>query len=165
MIGRIGRPVGVRGDVKVYAESCSPERIIGLERIIIRLNSGYRSLRIKGVRQIGGWFRVSIDGIGSPEAAALLSGAEIVVPSSERVTLPGGEYYVDDIVGCLVLSDGGDEVGFVREVWHQPHHDLWVIDGPSGEVFVPAVREFISEVDLNRHRVVVKWVEGLWEKG
>jgi len=161
VIGHIARPFGARGEVKVIVESHDPQRIIGMKRITVRLNSGYRSFGVKVVQQIGGWFRVGLEGVGSPEEAALLSGTDIVVPSSERPDLAGDDYYVDDVIGCLAVSGSGEEVGFVREVMHQEHHDLWVIDGPEGEVLVPAVREFISEVDLDRHRIVVKRVEEL----
>ena len=163
VVGHIARPVGIGGEVKVYVESRDPRRLVGVKRITVSINGGYRSFKVLSVRRMGGWFQLRLEGIHSPEEAAIFSGAEIVIPSSERPALSEDEYYIDDIIGCLVVSEGSDELGFVKEVISQEHHDLWVIESAAGEVLVPAIGEFIREVDLSRHRIVIKWVDGLQE--
>ena len=162
IIGRIARPVGVRGEVKVYSESHEPDRFTGLNEITVRLNESYRRLSVLNTRRTGNFFKISLEGIVNPEDAAVLNGCEIVIDESERLKLPEDEYYVDDLVGMRAVADDGTELGFIQEVLHQDHHDLWVIEGQFGEILVPAIKEFILEIDLNRHCTVIRRVEGLW---
>ncbi len=162
VIGRIARPVGVRGEVKVYSESLNPERLLELEEVTVSLALDYRKFNVLDIRQTGSCFRFALEGINSPEEAAILSGGEIVVPHTDRLSLPEDEYYIDDLIGCRAVSDDGEELGMIKEIWNQGHHDLWIIDGSFGEILVPAVKEFILGINLAEHSIVVKRVEGLW---
>ena len=165
IVGRIARPIGVKGEVKVYADSSHPERMLEFEHLIISTPNGYLKLKVCACVRTGGCFRVSLEGIDTPEQAAEFSGCEIVISGRDKPTLLDGEYYVDDLVGCRAVDDGGTEIGLLREVWHQDHHDIWVIDGYGEEILVPAVKEFILDVDLQQHRVTIKRVKGLWGEG
>ncbi len=161
VIGRIARPVGVKGEVKAVSTSQSPKPVLDLKRVKIRLHNQYRSLRVSRSQLSGKWIRIKFAGINSPEDVAVLNGAEIIIPESERPISEEHEYYVDDLVGCMVVSDTGEDIGFLQEVWHQGHHDIWVIDGIAGEILIPAVKEFILNVDLESHRITINQIEGL----
>ena len=165
IVGRIARPIGVRGEVKVYTESLYPDRIMKFEHLIINTQDGFQKLKVHACERTGNCYRFSLEGIETPEEAAKLSGCEIVIADSERQTLPDGEYYVDDLIGCRAVDDDGAEIGLIREIWQLGHHDIWVIDGFDEEILVPAVKEFILDVDLHRHRVVIKHMKGLWGEG
>ncbi|MBT7617663.1 MAG: 16S rRNA processing protein RimM [Calditrichaeota bacterium] len=161
VIGRIARPVGVKGEAKTVSTSGSPDIILNKSRIVLRFQDQYRSLRVSRSQLTGKWIRLKFVGINTPEEAAVLNGAEIVIPAADRPESDEHEYYVDDLVGCTVIADDGEEIGFLQEVWHQGHHDIWVIDGLGGEVLIPAVKEFILSVDLEKHMITIKRVEGL----
>lgn len=163
VIGRIARPVGVKGEAKAVSTSGSLQHLVDLKTVIIRLQDQFRSLRVSHSEISGKSIRFKFAGINSPEQAAALNGAEIVIPTAERPESEEHEYYVDDLVGCSVITDDGEDIGFVQEVWHQGHHDIWVIDGSVGEILVPAVKEFILNVDLANHQITIKRVEGLWD--
>ena len=162
IIGRIARPIGIQGEIKVYSISHEPNRFTGMREITVRLNERHRRLSVLNTKRTGQFFRLTIEGINNPEEAAILSGCEIVIDESERLKLPDDEYYVDDLVGMRAVADDGTELGFIQEVMHQDHHDLWVIEGQFGEILVPAIKEFILEIDLNRHCTVIRRIEGLW---
>lgn len=161
VIGRIARPVGVKGEAKAVSTSGSPDLILNKNRIVIRSQDQYRSLRVSRSQLTGKWIRLKFDGINTPEDVAVLTGAEIVIPAADRPESDEHEYYVDDLVGCTVIADDGEVIGFLQEVWHQGHHDIWVIDGLAGEVLIPAVKEFILSVDLEKHMITIKRVDGL----
>jgi len=137
--------------------------LLGLEEVTVSLVTDYRKFNVLNIRQTGGCFRFALEGINSPEEAAILSGGEIVVPHTDRSGLPEDEYYIDDLIGCRAVSDDGEELGLIKEIWNQGHHDLWVIDGPFNEILVPAVKEFILGINVDKHSVVIKHVEGLWD--
>jgi 16S rRNA processing protein RimM len=64
-------------------------------------------------------------------------------------------------VGLQVVTDRGRSLGRVREVLHNPANDLWVTDGPEGEVLIPALEDVVTEVDVGAGRAVVREIEGL----
>jgi len=163
-IGRIARPVGVNGDVKVYSISNEPEHLTGLAKITVALPEGFRKLNILRSKRTNNWLRMTLEGIETREDAYLLSGCEIVIASSELPKPSTDEYYIDDLIGCRVIADDDTELGIIKEVMKQGHHDLWVIDGYFGEILVPAVKEYIVKVDVRNHLIVIRRIEGLWEE-
>lgn len=163
VIGRIARPVGVGGEVKVISESAVEARLVGMKSLLIAHNGQCRSFKVGALALNGSWYRIKLSGIDNPETAAYLDGWEIVVGADDRPNLPKGDYYIDDIIGCKVSASDGTDLGWVEEVIQQGHHDIWVVKGGFGEVMVPAVKEFILQVDLSSHKIVVQRVEGLWE--
>ena len=164
VIGSIARPVGVRGDVKAVSTAGHPQRLVDLESVIVGRDNEWSRLTVQAAKLSGKWVKIKFESIDSPEQASRLSGAEIVIPSAERMTLSADEYYVDELIGCSVVSDTGTELGFLVEVMHQAHHDIWVVDGPLGEILFPAVSEHIVSTDVEAHRIEVRYYEGLWDE-
>jgi len=166
IIGIIARPIGTNGEVKVNktSEGC-PRCLYALKsEIIVRLEDQFRKLIITAQSPTSNWVRYKFKGIDTPEDAGLLSGAEIVIPWENRPEKDKDEYYVDDLIGCTVVADDDTELGFLSEVLHFGHHDIWKVDGCFGEVLIPAVKEFIISVDVTSHLIVIRRVEGLWDE-
>ena len=127
----------------------------------VRLDDDYYIFKVSGVKRTADWFRIRFEGIDTPESAAGLTNGEIVVPGAERPALGENEYYIDDLIGCSVTGDDGVEIGFLSGVMQQEHHDIWIVEGAAGEILIPAVHEFIADVDMVRHRITVHQIEGL----
>ncbi|MBC8466084.1 16S rRNA processing protein RimM [bacterium] len=163
VIGRIARPVGLKGEMKITGFSESVQYFLDQNEIILQLPDEFRKIKITNCYPSGKWLRIKAEGVDSPEHASILNGAEIVIPSKERPEKEEGDYYIDDLIGCSVVSDLGDELGFLVEVLHQGHHDLWVVEGGYGEVLIPAVKSYISDVNIEKHLITVKYIEGLWD--
>ncbi len=164
IIGRIARPVGLKGELKAICESVDPARLTRLDNLTIRLSDEYRSFHVIRSQPFSGWCKLLLEGINTPEDASLLASGEIVVSSAQRVPLPENEYFVDDLVGCIVDSDTGQELGILTEIIQMDHHDIWTVEGQFGEILIPAVREFILNVDLTGHRITIRQIEGLWNE-
>jgi 16S rRNA processing protein RimM len=104
---------------------------------------------------------VSFEGVRGRDAAEALRGAYLFVPVSEAPSLPEGEYWTHELVDCEVLTTGGRTLGRLREVIHTSANDVWTVQGPSGEVLIPALRDVVAEVDLGTRRIVVRELPGL----
>ncbi len=164
VIGRIARPVGVKGELKVIMESALPERLLQMQSVLILIGSQVYRFPVEVIGRTAGWYRIKLGGIDNPEDGSILSGCDLVSSEADRPELPIGEYYIDELIGCRVESDDGDYLGLLLEVMSQGHHDIWVVDGDYGEIMVPAVKEFVVDIDLERHRLVVRSVDGLWDR-
>ncbi len=77
-------------------------------------------------------------------------------------TLPPGEHYWFELVGCRVEATSSGEIGTVKEIWETGAHDVLVIERPDGrQVLLPAVREFLREIDVAGRRLVIDEIPGL----
>ena len=161
-IGFIRKPHGLKGYVRVEGLSDAPDRFADLERVGVELKDGRReSLEIeRSIRDGNGW-RMKFRGIDTAEHAERLRGAYIQVPEEAVAPLPLDAYYVFELEGCAVVSDEGEEIGILREVMSLPANDVFVVDTPTGEAMIPAVRDIVVELDPGEDRIVIRKIPGL----
>jgi 16S rRNA processing protein RimM len=164
-IGEIGRPHGVRGEVRVTPLTDHPERFETLETCVLWDEARDRRLpcRIRGARAQGGAIVVALAGYDSPEAVGALTGWLLAVPESEALPPPEGHFYPWQLVGCRVLTEDGRELGSVLRIEGSAAQDLWVVGNERQEHLVPAVAEIVREVDLGGRRIVIRPPDGLLE--
>jgi 16S rRNA processing protein RimM len=104
---------------------------------------------------------VAFEGLSDRNDAERLRGEYLFVPSSDAPSLPEGEFWTHDLVGCDVTTVGGRALGRIREVIHTPANDVWAAQGEEGEVLIPALKDVVAEVNLAERCVVVREVPGL----
>jgi 16S rRNA processing protein RimM len=64
-------------------------------------------------------------------------------------------YYWHDIVGCAVVSEAGEELGTVNDVFRVGEGEVYVAHGPRGELMIPAVSAVVRELNPAAKRIVV----------
>ncbi len=83
----------------------------------------------------------------------------------DEVDLDDGAYFIADLEGLTVIDADGQALGKIREVLTLPSHDVYVIRGKD-EYMIPAVEEFIREVDIEAGVMYVSTIPGMkTEKG
>jgi 16S rRNA processing protein RimM len=164
-IGEIGRPHGVRGEVRVTPLTDHPERFARLRECLLWDEARDRRLpcRIRTARAQGDALVVALAGYDSPEAVRALTGWLLAVPESEVLPAPEGHFYPWQLVGCRVLTEDGREIGSVLRIEGSGAQDLWVVGAAGREHLVPAVADIVREVDLDGRRIVIRPPEGLLE--
>ena len=164
VVARIGRALGVRGDVLIDSRTDEPERRFAVGNRLLVADSD-RTLVIESARDHGSRVCLHFAGIDDRTAAESLTGLllEVERAPGERPEDPD-EYYDDDLLGLAVLTVDGEPVGEVTEVLHLPAQDLFAVRTPdSREVLIPFVSEIVPEVDLDAGRIMIRPPEGLLE--
>lgn len=154
-VGRIARAHGVRGEVSVHRLSEVEERFAGGS--ILRLEDG-RTLTVEHARPHQHRLLVKFEEIADRTEAESFRGELLLIPAEATPEAPKGSYWVHQLVGLEVVTEGGRSLGRIQEVQGNPANDLWVTD--SGAL-IPAVRELVADVDLERGTVVVRELPGL----
>jgi len=162
-IGQITAPHGVRGAVRVYPLSDFPERYRTLRRAFLGDETRPLQVRFRGF--VGRLVILELEGITDRNQAERLRGQYLLVRRSEVHPLPEGYYYDFDIIGLDVVDPEGKPLGRVTGVDHNvPVHDLYLVETAPGKVYaVPAVKEFVKEIDLAGGRMVIQPIPGLLE--
>jgi 16S rRNA processing protein RimM len=101
-------------------------------------------------------------GVDSISEAETLVGSEIQVPRSERAALGSDEFYVSDLIGCMV-TDSGREIGRIKDVqFGGGEAPLLVIEGEK-EYLAPFAAAYIQKIVLEQKRLEMKLPEGMLE--
>lgn len=156
ILGRVVRPHGVRGEVKVacFADSWEPFRGVG--RVWVGPPKGpFRPVGLEHALEQDRTVVMKLAGVETPEAAARLVGYEVTVPRASAPSLPDGIFYHYDILG-LEVWEGDRSLGTVREILETPAHDVYVVRGPAGEWMLPATRAHIRRIDLAAGRIEIE---------
>ena len=153
IIGKVGAPHGVKGEVKIIPMTDFPERFDGMTRCFIC----DRLITIKGVRHQKNHVLMIFDGIAKREDAAALTGTFVSVDRSEAMPLKEGEYYPADIIGLSVEETDGTILGVVTDVIRTGSNDVYVVSlpGRSEDVLVPALKKVVREISIEDGRMVV----------
>ncbi len=157
-VGVIVRPHGVRGEVRVRPTTDRPEVFDKLEEVLVgRAGQPSRRLRIEGARMHQGVILVKFKGIDNREAAEELRSAELCIRRADSVPLKPDEFLVADVIGLEVVTTQGERVGPVLEVLATGAHDVYVTE----RGMIPAVSEFVKEIDLAGGKMVIEPQPGL----
>ena len=105
MIGRIGRPHGVRGAVRARPSGPTLAEIAVGESVEVRPAGGPpRTLVLASRAGTADGPILTFDGVTSREEAAALTGAELAVPGERVPPIEDPDtFLVSDLVGCRVL--------------------------------------------------------------
>lgn len=170
MIGRIGRPHGVGGEVVVKIRTDEPERrfVEGATIVAERERDGTRrSLVLESMRPQNDDLLVCFAGIDDRTAAEDIGGSLLMadVPIADRPD-DEDEFYDHQLIGLSAFDSDGAHLGEVREVLHLPLQDaLSVVDAGGRELLFPFVAEIVTDVrvtDANGPgRVTITPPEGL----
>lgn len=149
-IGRILKPRGLKGELKLEAYSGMPERFSGLKFLKID-GTEYRVLKLSAE---GSFAYVFLEGIDAFEKADKLRGKEISAKRAELPPPPEGRFYIVDMLGLEVYA-GGEKVGELEDVLQYGSADVYVIRSKDGTISVPAIKELVKETDLENGRLVL----------
>jgi len=166
VLGRVVGAHGLRGMVRVKWLGDGPDNLMQLREL--RLGRTPDDERAQAYEVNGrmpgrpGEVRIGLEGIGDRDAAQALRGRFVLVDSRDLATLPAGEHYWYELVGCRVETGSGEPIGTVKEIWETGAHDVLVIEGTDGRRrLLPAVSEFLREVDVADRRLVIEAIPGL----
>ncbi len=155
--GLVLKPKGLKGELKVQPVTDFPESFLKRKHLYIGRNPGEAvSRKVVSARLYQGFAWIVLDGIGSREEAEAVAGYRLYVTEAELEPLPGDRAYLHELIGLEVQDEAGNRVGRVRDVLSMPAHDVYDIETAGASVLVPAVDEFVEEIDLRKGVMVVR---------
>jgi 16S rRNA processing protein RimM len=152
-------PFALEGFVKIRSLSGEIEHLLKLSSVALRGKAGERVYEIEAARVIEGAsanLLVKFRNIDTPEQAAALTGAEILLPRSEAAPLGAGEYYVEDLKGLRVTGCDGREFGVVTGIIDGGGGQLVEARLHTGELkLIPFRNEFLGEISLEKGEIAL----------
>ncbi len=175
IVGRAGRPHGIRGEVVIGVRTDEPDLRFAVGAAVDVGSSpdgddppGRAPLRVASARWHSGQLLVGFAGITDRTAASELTGSWLSVDSSQLPAVSSPDEFRDhDLIGLSVRTPVGEAVGVVTDVLHHGQ-DLLVVrrpahDGP--DYLVPFVHAIVPEVDVAAGVIVIDPPPGLLDLG
>lgn len=163
VIAEILRERGNRGEVLVTSLSDVPGRIENLKKATVRLPDGTDvQVEIEKAWIHGEHWVLKFAAVDSISDAQRFRSSELWVPQEERGTLPVGEYFQSDLLGCVLRDERtGLDIGKIRGFQKYGGPLLLELDVEGREVLVPFVPEICPKVDLQAKTIGAILPDGL----
>ena len=164
-IGTLARPHGIRGEIRVNYYADSLELLRGDVVYLQAGNKPPRKMEIDTVRMHQGTPLIRFVEAPDRTAAEFLRGQTLLIPESALPELDEDEVYLHDMLGLSVVLDAtGQKLGVLDHVLFHGEQELWSILTPEGkEILLPAVPEFVADIDLDTEIIRITPPEGLLE--
>lgn len=157
IVGTIGRPHGLRGEVMVRPRTDRVEERFAVGSTLT-LNEGTLTVTSSSAGQAR--LVVGFAGITDRTGAEALRGLDLWA-AADAEELSSEEYHDTALMGLVAVDPAGAILGEVVEVQHNPAHDLLVVRTEIGDRLVPFVSELVPQVDLEAGRLVINPIPGL----
>jgi 16S rRNA processing protein RimM len=152
VVGLIRGLHGLRGAVRVEVLSDDPGRFEPGNAVF--LEGSQERLTIEEANADGPGLLVRFRERTDRTSVEDLRGRYLEVPSPGEA-LPEGEFYWHQVTGLAVRDLEGGDLGRVVDIFRVGGSEVFVVQGPRGELLVPAVSSVVRELAPEAGRLVV----------
>jgi 16S rRNA processing protein RimM len=189
IVARILRPRGNKGEVAAELLTDFPQRLTELKEVFLGPSDDAGTAEPRPVAVNSCWLSQNhrgqavfhFAGCDSISAAEKYRRWEVFLPIQQRVQLVAGQYFVDDLLGCVVFENCAAAsplasspcsmgtapalLGTVRDVQFTGDEisgtPILVVAAHGGELLIPLAEDICRSIDIVAHRIEVILPEGL----
>ena len=160
--GKIINTHGVIGAVKIDPWCDSPEVLASLKTVYFLKNGEYSQVKLIKASVFKRFVLATLEGINDIDEAARLK-ETVIYAAREDLPLEDGDYFIADLIGLPVIdADSGTVYGTLAGVINTGASDIYEIDTENGQKMMPAVEEFVKNVDTEKG-IFVSVIPGMFD--
>jgi len=160
-IGMITKTHGLKGMMKATSYLVGKYPIKEGDELIIVQNSQNIPWIARAFIAKKGHFFLKLEGIDTVETAQKLIGASVWLSKDRLSPLEEGEYYWADLIGLGVVTETGELLGQIDEIFPTGSNDVYVCRNAGTERFLPGRVDVVKEIDLVKKLMVVRLPAGM----
>lgn len=161
-IGQIVNTYGIKGFLKVVPYTDDITRFEKLNNIYIQTKKSLETVTIEEVKYSKNLVLLKIKEIDDINSAEIYKNCYIKIDRSDAVELPEDSYFIIDLIGVEVITDEGENIGNIIDVFSTGANDVYVVKNELGkQVLLPAIGDVIKNVDIKNKKMIVHLLEGL----
>ncbi|MDX8335358.1 ribosome maturation factor RimM [Candidatus Cetobacterium colombiensis] len=163
-VGRVSGTHHLKGAIKVTSNIDDLEILNG-NKVMVELSSGeIKILTIKKVaHMIDKKWIVEFEELTNKTDAGTIQNAVIKV-RRDILGIEEDEFLANDVIGMKAITESGENIGEVVDIYETAAHDIYVIEDEEFETMIPDVEVFIKKIDFNKREMIVSLIEGMREK-
>jgi 16S rRNA processing protein RimM len=160
-VARILRSQGQKGELRVKFFYLTPADFREFSVVFVGKEGDFREYRVEALIPRGKYSDLKLEGVDSLSQADRLAGLEIGLPEETLTERKKGEFFLFELVGCVVSDGRGQIVGPVKDVLSAGSGDLLVVDREGEEILIPFHESICVAVDIPAKRIRIDPPEGL----
>lgn len=161
-VGVITSTHGVRGEVKVFPTTDDMNRFKKLKNVILDTGKEQKTLNIEHVKFFKNMVILKFKGFDNINDVEMWRQKDLLITRDQAVKLNPDENFIVDLIGLTVMTDAGEKLGVMEDVLQTGANDVYVVKTESGkEVLLPAIKDCILDVDLEKGEMLVHVLDGL----
>ena len=161
-VGVITATHGIRGEVKVFPTTDDPERFLDLETVYLDTGRKKKLLTISSVKFFKQFVILKFKEFDNINDVEPFRKKSLLVTREQAVPLEEDEYFIADLIGLRVITDEDKVLGELTDVLETGANDVYQVTDENGkEILLPAIKDCILSVDLEKGEMKVHILEGL----
>ena len=157
IIGRFGRPHGIKGFVTVHSFTEPRDNIMRYTDWHAFIDNKWQPLKLLNAEVQNKSIITQIEGYPERETVARLTNIEIAVQQEQLVELESGDYYWHQLIGMDVVNSKGEPFGKVTEIIPTGSNDVLVVQGEKRHLIPYLPGQFVLEVNSSQQLITVDW--------
>ena len=161
-IGKVVSTQSNKGEVNVFPLTDSTDRFKNLYTLFLRNSNSRAKFNIEKMRIKENTVILKLKDIENIQEAKMIVGSFLEVERENAVKLPKDTYFLFEIIGLEVYDENNIFLGKVENVISTGSNDVYIVkDKNKKELSIPAIREVVKNIDLEKKRITIKMVDGL----
>ena len=161
-VGQIVNTNGLKGLLKINPFTDDITRFEKLKTIFIEHKKELLEFEIESVRYQKKQVLLKLKGIDTIEEAEKYREDYLKIKRNKEEKLPEDTYYIVDLIGLDIYTEGGELLGKLDDVFSTGSNDVYVVKNSEGkQILLPAISDVIKNIDLEQKKIVVNLIEGL----
>ena len=157
LVGVVGAPHGVRGEVRVKSFTADPPALGAYQPLTDA--AGARVFVAETLRRIkDDMLVVKFAGVDERNAAQAITGVQLFAPRAALPEPSEDEFYHADLIGLSAVTRGGEALGEVVALRNFGAGDILEILPAPGQptLLLPFTKSSAPEIDFPNHRIVIE---------
>jgi len=155
-IGKVIGTHGIKGELKILSDVEVKDKAFKVGNTLCFENDNHE-YKIASVRIHKGAYLILLDGFNNINDVLFLNKKKVYVDRNN--VLSKDEYVISDLIGFKVISDE-KEIGVITDYENEISYATFLVEGDK-KFYLPNVKEYVTNIDLESKKVYTKNVEGL----
>ncbi|HBY88891.1 MAG: ribosome maturation factor RimM [Ruoffia tabacinasalis] len=165
-IGRIVNTFGIRGEIKVIADTDFPEERFAAGEVLTILDNDrpVQKVTVKNAKLSKGTYIVSFEEFNNINDVEKFKTMWLAINQDQQQELDEHEFYFHEIIGLKVITIEKEELGVIKDILSLGSNDVWVIKRNKSKLpdaLIPYIGDVVKEVNVDEGYVVIELMEGL----
>ena len=130
-------------------------------RVFLKKKGVPEEFEVEATRLHKSFILLKLQGVDTIESAFEFVGEELFYPEQDLEPLDEGDYYIHQLLDCVVYTKSGEQLGLVHDVLPVAENDLLVVRGGDREFLIPLTATICFAIDLAQKRITIDPPEGL----